>query len=388
MTPPRPRTLEVWTYEIPMRIRFEHARAARDTSTGLLVRLTLSDGSAGWGEGIPRDYVTGETVDGAVGVIRRHYADRLASDAPLATVPLEEDGAVHNAAWCACELAYLDALGWSRRQRVADMLAGQVGLKPHRLLRRVSAVLGSRPVDRIRRALRLMRALSFRDYKLKVGPDPDGDEANLAEVNRQLGRGLRRRRGPTRRTLRVDANGAWDLEEAVRRAEMLARYHVLAVEQPLAKGREDALAELRRRTRVPIMLDESLLTLEGAERLVAGGQVDLFNIRISKNGGLVRSLRMAELAHRTGLDFQLGCMVGETGVLTAAGRVFLELVGRRVRFSEGSYGRFLLRADVTRERLSFGYGGFVRAMTGPGLGVHVSMRKVRRVARCALRLEY
>jgi len=385
---PRPRALEVWTYEIPMRIRFEHARAARDTSTGILVRLVLDDGSVGWGEGIPRDYVTGETVAGAVRVIRDHYADRLSADAPLAAQPIQDGEVVHNAAWCACELAYLDAVGRSRRRRVADMLAGRLGLKPHRLLRRVSGVLGQRQPEQTRRTLRLMRLLSLRDYKLKVGADPDRDEANLAEINRQLGRGLRRRRGPTRRTLRVDVNGAWGLDEAVRRAPALARYHVLAVEQPLAKGSEAALADLRRRTRVPIMLDESLVTLEGAERLVRGDQVDLFNIRISKNGGLVQSLKLAELADRAGLDFQLGCMVGETGVLSAAGRVFLELVGRRVRFCEGSYGTFLLRADVTRERLSFGYGGFVRAMTGPGLGVHVSMRKVRRLARCALRVEY
>jgi muconate cycloisomerase len=268
------------------------------------------------------------------------------------------------------------------------MLAGRLGLRPHRLLRRVSGVLGARPVESTRRSLRMMRLLSLRDYKLKVGADADRDEANLAEIHRQLGRGLRRRRGPTRRTLRVDANGAWTLDEAVRRAEGLARHHVLAVEQPLARGDEAALADLRRRARVPIMLDESLLTVAGAERLVAGGQVDLFNIRLSKNGGLVQSLKLAELADRAGLDFQLGCMVGETGILTAAGRVFLELVGRRVRFSEGSYGRFLLRADVTRERLSFGYGGFVRAMTGPGLGIHVSMRKVRSVARCVLHREY
>ena len=386
--PPRPRALEVWAYEIPMRIRFEHARAARDTSTGILVRLVLDDGSVGWGEGIPRAYVTGETVDGAVRVIEDHYAACLTAKAPLATDPIADDGVVHHAAWCACELAYLDAVGRSRRQRVADMLAGRFGLKPHRLLRRVSGVLGRRPVEKIRRSLRLMRLLAMRDYKLKVGAEPGLDEANLAEINRQLGRGLRRRRGPTRRTLRVDANGAWDLEQAVRRAAVLARYQVLAVEQPLAKGDEAALADLRHRTRVPIMLDESLITCAEAARLVAGGQVDLFNIRISKNGGLIGSLKLAQLADRAGLDFQLGCMVGETGVLTAAGRVFLELVGRRVRFSEGSYGRVLLRADVTRERLSFGYGGFVRAMTGPGLGVHVSMRKVRRLARRALRLEY
>ena len=386
--PPRPKTLDVWTYEIPMRIRFEHARAGRDTSTGILVRLMLDDGTAGWGEGIPRDYVTGETLAGAVRVIRTEYADRLADDAPLATTPVESDGVVHNVAWCACELAYLDAVGKSQRRRVADMLAGQLGLKPRRLLRRVSGVLSAGPVEKTRRNLRVMRLLALRDYKLKVGADAGQDEANLSEVNRQLGRGLNRRRGPTRRTLRVDANGAWDLQEAVRHAEMLSRFNVITVEQPLAKGQEAALAELRRRTPVPIMLDESLLTLAGAERLVGGGQVDLFNIRVSKNGGLVQSLRLADLAHRSGLDFQLGCMVGETGILTAAGRIFLELVGRRVRFSEGSYGRFLLRSDVTRERLSFGYGGFVRAMTGPGLGVHVQMRKVRSVARRALRLEY
>jgi muconate cycloisomerase len=80
-------------------------------------------------------------------------------------------------------------------------------------------------------------------------------------------------------------------------------------------------------------------------------------------------------------------MVGETGILTAAGRIFLELVGDRVRFAEGSYGRFLLKDDLTRERLTFGYGGRVRAMAGPGLGVRVLEDRVRRLAACALRIE-
>jgi L-Ala-D/L-Glu epimerase len=385
---PRPKSLEVWTYEIPMRIRFEHARAGRSTSTGVLVKLELTDGSVGWGEGIPRDYVTGETIDSAIRVIRRTYADRLTADSPLIAPPLESGGVVHNAAWCACELAYLDALGHARRMRTSDMLAGQFGFKRHRLLRPVSAIISAGPLKKVRRNLRMMRLLAFRDYKLKVGKDADLDAANLAECNRQLGRGLKRRRGPTRRTLRVDANGAWSLDEALRRAETLARWNVLAVEQPLAKGDEAALVELRRKTSVPIMLDESLLTVSQAEGLVRGGQVDLFNIRLSKNGGFVQSLKLAQLAHRSGLDFQIGCMVGETGILSAAGRILQELVGRRARFAEGSYGRFLLRSDVTRERLSFGYGGFVKAMNGPGLGIHVQPHKVRRLAKRILAIEY
>jgi L-Ala-D/L-Glu epimerase len=382
------RNLEVWTYEIPMRIRFEHARAERSVSTGILVRLELTDGSVGWGEGIPRDYVTGETLESAVKIIRTVYAGRLTGNAALATTPVEEDGVVHNAAWCACELAYLDAVGQSRGVRLADLLADQFGFKRHRLLRQVSAILSAGSLAKVRRNLRMMRLLAFRDYKLKVGKNAEQDEANLAECNRQLRRGLKRRRGPTRRTLRVDANGAWTLDEAIHRAESLARWNVLAVEQPLAKGDEASLAELRRRTSVPIMLDESLLTVHEAGRLVRGGQVDLFNIRLSKNGGFVQSLKLAQLAHKSGVDFQLGCMVGETGILSAAGRIFLELVGRKARFAEGSYGRFLLRSDITRERLSFGYGGFVMPMNGSGLGIHVQPHKLQRVAKRVLSLDY
>ncbi len=386
--PPLPKTLDVWTYRLPMRVRFKHAAAERDTSTGLLVRLELDDGTVGWGEGIPRDYVTGETLASAVRVIESDYAMALASPAPLATRPIEADGVVHNAAWCACELAYLDAVARTSWTRVADLLGARLDLKPRRLLRRVSAILSAGPVWKVQRSLRLMRLVGFRDYKVKVGSDAARDEAALDECRRQLGRGLKRRRGPTRRTLRADANGAWTFDEAVERVRGLARFGVLAIEQPLAKGEEAALADLRRATTVPIMLDESLLTIEGARRLVEAGRVDLFNIRLSKNGGLVRSLDLAAYAHEVGLDFQLGCMVGETGVLSAAGRAFLELMGRRVRFAEGSYNRFLLRQDVTHERLSFGYGGFVRGLVGPGLGVHVNLHAVRRVAQRVLHLEY
>ena len=74
--------------------------------------------------------------------------------------------------------------------------------------------------------------------------------------------------------------------------------------------------------------------------------------------------------------------------MTAAGRTFLELVGDHVRFAEGSYGQFLLKDDLTRERLTFGCGGRVRAMAGPGLGVRVLEDRVQRLAACALRIEF
>ena len=63
--------------------------------------------------------------------------------------------------------------------------------------------------------------------------------------------------------------------------------------------------------------------------------------------------------------------MGETGILSAAGRHLATLIPD-ARYFEGSYDRFLLASNLTVRNVSFGYGGFARPLTGPGLGVEVS----------------
>src|SRR5262249_52370926 len=91
---------------------------------------------------------------------------------------------------------------------------------------------------------------------------------------------------------------------------------------------------------------------------------------ISKNGGLIPALRLALLAHQQNIQYQLGCMVGETSILSAAGRWFLQLVPD-VQFAEGSFGKFLLADDITTKSLRFGWAGPGKPMTGFGLGVTI-----------------
>jgi muconate cycloisomerase len=127
------------------------------------------------------------------------------------------------------------------------------------------------------------------------------------------------------------------------------------------------------------MADESLVTPDDAEALIVHRGASWFNIRISKNGGLIPAMRLACLARRHQIDYQLGCMVGETGILSAAGRWFLQMVPG-VRFAEGSFGRFLLSEDITRPALRFGLGGHWKPMTGHGLGVEVDQGRLRRLS--------
>ena len=92
---------------------------------------------------------------------------------------------------------------------------------------------------------------------------------------------------------------------------ILERGGVCALEQPLPDVHDADLPYLAEQTHCDLIADESLLTIEDAQRLIDGGGVRVFNIRIAKNGGLLPALRIARLALAAGLDVQLGCLVGE-----------------------------------------------------------------------------
>src|SRR5205085_3065118 len=128
----------------------------------------------------------------------------------------------------------------------------------------------------------------------------------------------------------------------------------------------------------PIMLDESLCSLIDAQTAVEQKACDLFNLRLSKCGGLIPSLRLAQFAKRHGMGYQLGCQVGESAILSAAGRAFAASVAD-IRFLEGSYDRHLVRESLSRTDLTFRRGGYAPLLVGSGLGVEIDEAALNRV---------
>ena len=126
------------------------------------------------------------------------------------------------------------------------------------------------------------------------------------------------------------------------------------------------------------MLDESLCGIPDAARAVCDGTADILNVRLSKCGGFAPSMAIMALAGRAGLDIQLGCHPGETGLLSAAGRhVAANVAG--LLYVEGSYDRHVLSANVIAEDITFGYGGRAGPLDGPGLGVTVDPAALERM---------
>ena len=140
---------------------------------------------------------------------------------------------------------------------------------------------------------------------------------------------------------------------------------------------EETWQEMHQACGLPIMADESLVTMKDAEYLVQTRAVQALNVRISKNGGLTAAIRLAEFARKHELTLMVGCMVGETAILSAAQVKLLNLVDN-VAFAEGCYSRLLLRDDVGK-RVQFGIGGRIPAVDRHGLGARVDGASLERL---------
>jgi muconate cycloisomerase len=126
------------------------------------------------------------------------------------------------------------------------------------------------------------------------------------------------------------------------------------------------------------LLDESLCSMTDAERAVEHGTCDSFNLRLSKCGGYIPSLRLMQFAKQHGLTCLLGCQVGETAILSAAGRHFAATVSG-LRAVEGSYDRHLVREPLGTEDLTFGWGGWAPILVSTGHGAIIDPAALERV---------
>jgi len=352
------REAEILHADIPFKRKFKHAITARSVSNSVFLKLTLEDGTVGYGESLPREYVTGETTKSVVDNLKTIVPNRLLGygieDYIAAPSFIDGLGLEKGALKCVLELAVLDAYGRHFKSPVSAVIGNRVRDEV-----RYSGVMQSDTLpDAVRKSL-AFKVYDFKFVKIKVG---SGDDVKRLKIARKiLGNKM---------NIRVDANCAWNADEAIEKIGALRPFNISAVEQPVKADDYAGLKKVSESVPETISADESLCSIDDAERLARMGACKMFNIRISKCGGIIDSLRIADIARRYNIGIQMGCQVGESGLLSAAGWHFASLF-KDVSFCEGGYGRFLLKSDITREDMTIHRGGVLKGMSGPGLGVNV-----------------
>ncbi len=369
------RSVTMQPLRIPFRQVFTHASATRATTEAILVRAESVCGLVGVGEGCPRRYVTGETVDSAEEFFSRYHAEwmRLSSLEALREWVMHHahDIDLNPAAWCAVELACLDVLGQQLQKPIDVLLGGRPLAGPFQY----TAVLGAEHPAAFGQQLRQYLSAGFVDFKLKVTGDFSADRQRVEALNGSVGHAVR---------VRLDANNCW--QSSAEAAEYLHRLSgsFVAVEEPLREGNYEGCRLLATQCNVPIILDESFCRIEQFRFIQDTPSQWLINVRVSKMGGLVRALEVAGRAKALGIQVIVGAQVGETSILTRAGLAVTERYRDIVLAQEGAFGTHLLAYDLCEPPLMFGHAGRLTAdlyASRPGLGLTVRVPQSDQVSQ-------
>jgi L-alanine-DL-glutamate epimerase-like enolase superfamily enzyme len=286
----------------------------------VIVVAQLSDGThRGCGECVPyaRYGESVESVSAQIEAIRGRLAQGLTREALQSVM---KPGAARNALDC----AFWD-IEAKRSGKPAHELAGLPALRE--LTTAFTISLG-KPADMAKAAA----ASAHRSLlKIKLGGTNDhgGDAARIAAV----------RAAAPNATLIVDANEGWNDENLAANLAACAEAGVALVEQPLAEGKDGALARIERP--IPVCADESVHDRGSLSGLA--GKYDAVNIKLDKTGGLTEALAMAADARRAGFTVMAGCMVSTSlamapAMLLAQAAAFVDLDGPLLLAKDRDHG--------------------------------------------------
>ncbi len=343
---------DVAPYSLRLRHPYETAVGTVDRRHGFLLRIATDAGQIGWGDAAPLEGYTPDLpgpVSDRLQAIAANAGGMLVDDVVASVADLAETLPTVVAA---VEAAAATARAEAGAVALATQLTPGVPLSS---LPVHALVTGASPSN-VAAAGRAAVAAGYPACKLKVGARPE--EEDIERI-----RALREAIGPTMR-LRLDANRAWALDEALRVLETATTLGIEYVEDPVAGW--DEMAELRQRVDVPLAVDQLFRSGEGipAARVVAAVAV----VKPSASGGPVRSLELAAAAESAGLRVVFGSLL-ESAVGLTAGIHTAAAWSRPEAVSGLSTGQMFV-ADVARTPPVAK--GAVAVPSGPGLGIAVT----------------
>ena len=350
--------------ELPLREPFQISSGTVATRRILLLELRSVDGAAAWSECVAGDLpnYSPETIETAWLALKQWVAPRVLGvrfDSPKAVHPaLERDFRGHHMAKAAVEMGCWALMARTEGVSLSHLLGGTRDQIPTGISLGIQSTQEAL-VDRARAA----HELGYRKIKLKI--TPGRDIAYVAAVREALGDGAH---------LMADANNAYTLDDAEHLAQLDA-FGLIMIEQPLAWDDLRRHAELQRKLKTPICLDESITGIERVEDMIALRSGKIVNIKPGRVGGFTSSVAIHDLCQRHGIPVWCGGML-ESGVGRAHNVALASLPNFSLPGDLSPSARYWER-DVVTPEWTMSADGMVRVpRKATGIGVEVDMDRV------------
>lgn len=347
--------VEAWLVSMklsePYAIAYDQIFEARN----VMLRLETDRGIVGLGCAAPDPAVTGETADGVLESLTEAASGTLMNADPLRWGLLmqrlrDEPLSGQPSAAAAVDMALFDVLGKTAGLPLWKVWGG------YRECIKTSVTIGICPEAETVERARDWVAQGFSCLKIKGGQAVELDIARVVKVRQAVGRQVE---------LRFDANQGYSLADARRFVQGTREHSISILEQPTPKGDPDLLGRVTEQVPVPVMADESLLTLRDAFLLASEGLADMVNIKLMKAGGIAQAMHIRSVARAAGLEVMVGCM-DESALGIAAGLHF-SLAHPTVQYADLD-GHLGLQGDPFADAVILRQGVLYPA-DGPGFGV-------------------
>jgi L-alanine-DL-glutamate epimerase-like enolase superfamily enzyme len=346
--------METYLVQTPLTESYTIAYDTIDSVTNIFMRLETGSGITGYGCAAPDLAVTGETPEGVLEACDNIILPTIKGRDPLQMARLMEELKSllksHPSTAAMLDMALWDILGKTAGLPVYKLLGGYRDSMP------TSITIGIMPVDEtVEKALDFVKQ-GFRVLKIKGGSNVETDILRVVKVREAVGEDIR---------LRFDANQGYSVEQAVEFARGAAAVNIELLEQPTPRDKPLLLGEVKKRQNIPVMADESLMSMEDAFFLAVNGLVDMINIKLMKVGGISEAVRINAVARAAGQKVMAGCM-DESALAISAGLQF------SLGFPNVAYvdldGHLDLTDDPARGTVSL-KNGILYPSDRPGLGV-------------------
>ena len=295
---------DIYRFSIPME-PFTIATGTMDYAQNVLIRIHTDGNHYGVGECSAFPMIVGETQETCL-AMAKDFAGMLKGKNPLDIPDRLQDlhnlTALNSTIKSAFDIALYDIAAKNNGQPLYRYLGGE-----KRVIETDMTIGIAEPQAMADIAVKYQKQ-GARILKIKLGKDPDMDLQRIREIRNKVGE---------QTVLRIDANQGWNFDDAVRCLNEMQDLNIEFCEQPMRTWYDDKLPELKQKTSIKIMADESCYNHHDARKLINSQSCDYINIKFSKSGGINEGLKIHKVASDSGIPCMIGSMLESRIALTA-----------------------------------------------------------------------